>query len=224
MIPFHVHFGAGRLGLGLAVPLLLQRQQMSNDFRLVVMQRPNSHHWHVAQSSKALDVYINDEFLVHFVCVTDEFQGELLSLLDDVNCPPLFISTSRIDILAPILSRTATFSTAVGVAGLDGVHEGISLVSVLTCRPLYAFENDVTAVRKLLHLLGKRINVIPVSCDRICIDRIISHNRIDVTCEKFPGAVVLSESEPSLFVSTPSITLTKTSADTSFMHGESSYC
>lgn len=188
----HVHFGAGRLGLGLVVPILVHRQEQHPNARFAIFQRPKHDCWHGLQVVDEVDVVINKKGVTRLRCVNDHTPLERLHTLLSQSREPLLVSASRIELLTPILALASSFSTAVGVAGLSGVQEGLALVPAKSKRaPLFAFENDTEAIQKLASAASHLVEVIPVSCDRVCMERRIHNACLELDCEEFEGCAVL---------------------------------
>lgn len=193
---YHVHFGAGKLGLGFVLPIL-----DNMEIPIALFQRPGSKEWAKLDKDQDVMFQVNSENLLDCKYISDDCN------LEDVNKyieeqRHLFVSTSRIDILVAILTVTHSFSTAVAAGGLDDVFEGLALLpSYYPDIRVYTFENDFKAVdafRKKVNEKLPGLTVISVMCDRICTTREITPiNQVNTVTEEFPGIAVVFSSNVS---------------------------
>jgi beta-phosphoglucomutase-like phosphatase (HAD superfamily) len=195
----HLHFGAGRLGLGLILPALLRGGQP-----FAIVQRPSAAWTHVLQAGQT-EVCLNGSALATLDVATSvpEFdrlrslgKQELLVLSDD----PV--------VLATLVSRSTSYSCSIGgkdldvalaplVRALHAVHEQAKETfcneTMPVPAPLYACENDHEAVEKLALTLSGFVDVVPVLVDRVCTGRAMHEDgSIDVDTEVYEGDLVLS--------------------------------
>jgi len=193
---YHVHFGAGKLGLGFVLPIL-----DNIEVPIALFQRPGSKEWGKLSKDNDVMFQVNSEDLLDCKYVSDDCELEAVQgYIEEQR--HLFVSTSRKDILRAILSVTHSFSTAVAAGGLDDVYEGLALLpSYYQDTRVYTFENDFKAVegfRKKVTETLPGLTVISVMCDRICTHREITPvNRINTITEEFPGIAVVFSSNIS---------------------------
>jgi hypothetical protein len=135
-----------------------------------------------------------------FKCITSHTsEVDVHSLLDQGL--PLFVSTSDINVLEEILSRTSSFSTSVGPPGFEDVIEGLEIAqrarSSDDLRKVYLFENDSERFKKHIEdsLGNEHYDIIQVICDRICTQRKISEDKVRIISEKFTGMAVIYPSQ-----------------------------
>lgn len=193
---YHVHFGAGKLGLGFVLPIL-----DNIEVPIALFQRPGSKEWAKLEKNQDVVFSVNSEELLDCKYVSDECAlADVLGYIEEQR--HLFVSTSRIDILQAILAVTHSFSTAVAAGGLDDVYEGLALLpSYYPDTRVYTFENDFKAVEGFRNKVAETLpglTVVSVMCDRICTHREITPvNRINTITEEFPGIAVVFSSDIS---------------------------
>jgi hypothetical protein len=193
---YHVHFGAGKLGLGFVLPIL-----DNMEVPIALFQRPGSAEWEKLASDQDVLFQVNSEDLLDCKYVSDNCTLETVQqyIADQHH---LFVSTCRIDLLQAILYVTHSFSTAVAAGGLDEVFNGLALLpSYYSDIRVYTFENDFKAVeafRKKVNDNLPGLTVISVMCDRICTTReIVPVNKVNTITEEYPGTAVIFSSNVS---------------------------
>ena len=67
--PYHVHFGAGKLGLGLVLPALKNLQ-----VSIAIFQRCGSSDWNKLNDDEDVKFYINSEHHITVKYITDSFR------------------------------------------------------------------------------------------------------------------------------------------------------
>ena len=207
--PLHLHFGAGKLGLGLVVPALEE-----SDTRYVIVQRP-SQDWEAICNSDcpSIPLMVNGEAAVEggLTVITDRHiqdaakRGE--SLLDLLSHSPEgqghLLLTSDQDLCKELANSSTSFSCALGGAISQVL---VPILSELpprfkAARPtLYACENDLDSVALLAGELKNSVNVLPCMVDRICSTReIVSDGNpaIRVDAEDHTGSIVVLDSTVS---------------------------
>ncbi|KAL3924151.1 MAG: hypothetical protein SGPRY_003998 [Prymnesium sp.] len=220
---FHLHFGAGRLGMGLVLPAIAGS---GIPFALVQRAKPRWEEMFQAGIAKrqadqdapltGIRVSINNEVTVQDVkLVTKEDAHDML--------PPksLVIGSDKEQILT-IVEKATSFSCSLGAAMAK------VLVPILDELPeterdhqplLFACENDHAAVMRLKKRLEGKVHVVDCMVDRVCtvvlvcvqdecgdpadtiIDpqcviysgRSISESGVDVEAEPFTGSIVVLE-------------------------------
>lgn len=209
---YHVHFGAGtvnsnfsfvfiptvhllgRLGLGLVIPLL---RYYAPGVPLAIFQRPRNDH---ELTSETISLNINDDTVMEFKCVTRHTPHVDIHALVEQKAP-LFVSTSNVEILQAVLSRTASFSTSVGPLGFDDTIQGLEIARRSrhngSPRKVYLFENDAERFKKLIEerLGHEHFDIVHVMCDRICTQRHWKEDEVQVVCERYPGMAVVFPSK-----------------------------
>lgn len=183
---YHVHFGAGRLGLGLLVPALCRSEE---SFALV--QRPSGPFGALSHfGGHSIQLAVNGHGYADLKIVTST---EQMPNLREYNRRCLVL-TEDPSVLQPLVRHAATFSTSIGpgmpaVAGLlaDALEEAGP-----TTRPaLYAGENDHKMVDAMKETLDGKCFVLHCMVDRICTDRTVGNASIDTQAEPYEGAIVV---------------------------------
>nr|WRJ69998.1 putative mannitol 1-phosphate dehydrogenase [Oceanusvirus sp.] len=173
----HVHFGAGRLGLGLVVPSIRKR--------VVVVQRP-SQEWNTLDLSRStVDLSVNGETLMELVpCLSAEDALSATSSLLIADDPKHILD---------VAVRATSFSCSIGRECVDALMPVLGALSLrLDDRPvMYACEEDSKAVYELVLALIGRVDVVPCTADRICVRRTVTETSIQVFAEKNKGQIVL---------------------------------
>mmetsp|Transcript_9279 Transcript_9279/g.26542 ORF Transcript_9279/g.26542 Transcript_9279/m.26542 type:complete len:563 (-) Transcript_9279:158-1846(-) len=207
--PIHLHFGAGKLGLGLVVPALEQ-----SDTRYVIVQRPSKDWESIVDSGcSSVPLMVNDKEAVSrgLTVITDRLIREAAergeSVLDLISKSPKgqghLLLTSDQEICKMLAIGSSSFSCALGGA-ISKVL--VPLLSELpprfkSARPtLYACENDLGSVESLAAELKSSVNVLPCMVDRICSSRDIIPGPspvIRVQAEDHTGSIVLLDSTSS---------------------------
>lgn len=172
--PLHVHFGAGKLGLGLAVPV------MSRVSRLCVIQRP-SKAWVDALPPKGrhtcVDVETSHDDPVPFSLFDDSVPiAERSKIVDRWRAGEnVFLLSSDPQFIELFLREAQSCSTALK-SGIDNSDIRKMFRDSLSGRDVnvYAFENDHAAVRNFRLAIGAGTNtgikVAAAVADRICSD------------------------------------------------------
>jgi len=161
---FHVHFGAGRLGLGLVVPAICQGKI---PFALVNPPFPEFDGIIKRHAGKDAVLVVNGEVL----------SSPLRVVLEASHLPAgtsnLLVISNNQELLTPLLRRATTFSTSVG-PGMPATAQ--TLLGALPkeerpSRALFACENDHAGVERLSQTLQDRVLVSSCMVDRICVSR-----------------------------------------------------
>lgn len=198
----HLHVGAGKIGLGLALPAFVQSGRP-----FAILQRPSDAWSHAARAGRAA-IRVNRELLVELRVVST------LRELDEAivaNARAVLVLSSEPAVVCALASRVSSFSCAVGgkdlTASLKPLLDAISTIHSKAkaeaelsgsekvrppVMPLYACENDHEAVESLAKVLAGRADVVPVLVDRVCTDRILNvDGSVDVGTEPYQGDLVL---------------------------------
>jgi len=182
--PFHVHFGAGKIGLGLVLPALEH-----SGIKYAVINNPRSLSEITAKGpGSSIDINVNGK-----TCVS-----KMQVFLDGVNANELgeksLVCGTHPDTILAIMERATSFSCSLG-AGMDKVLfpllDLLPVTSLNEQPTLYACENDHKAVEELGSKLIGKVNINCCMIDRICTDRTITKDDIQVKTESYPGSIVL---------------------------------
>eukprot|EP00466_Bigelowiella_natans_P021151 jgi/Bigna1/82009/fgenesh1_pg.86_\ len=181
---FHLHFGAGKLGLG----LLLEAIEASNCIDYAIVQRPSSS-WQelMKHDVKRIRVKVNGKTIgrdMHFLHGKDVGKAK-------AGQGPFFIASTG-KALLEVVRRATSFSCSLD-KGLDGIKVILGRLPKQSNPPkLYACENDHTAVEDLARELDGRVTVLPCMVDRICSQRIINPDgNIEIKAEPWKGQIVV---------------------------------
>jgi len=206
---FHVHFGAGRLGLGLVLPALQE-----SAIPYAILQRPSKEWSSLAWNHKdpQIKVLLNDEEAVpggmHLYTNNNDKD---LPEIGEAECDPEspeecyeshLVLTNDKPAWSKLIKQATSFSCSVGPT----VHEWLGpllkqlpIKDDVSSRPvLYACENDHNAVTKLSEQLEGRVQVVPCMVDRICARRTVDsdNGRIVVETEEFSGSIIMLKAPP----------------------------
>lgn len=105
--PFHLHIGAGRLGLGLVVPAVCR-----SGTPIGILQRPSGA-WSPVMESDTLDVVINGEKITNESMVIVHDLTEL-PLNFDESQPDLFVLSEDPILLSNLVNYATSFSMSLG--------------------------------------------------------------------------------------------------------------
>mmetsp|Transcript_7292 Transcript_7292/g.10952 ORF Transcript_7292/g.10952 Transcript_7292/m.10952 type:complete len:437 (-) Transcript_7292:38-1348(-) len=183
--PFHVHFGGGRIGLGLVSPAIER-----SGVPYAIVELPVCVGDIVNNGSGSMvDIVVNGAPVIK----------NLELVLDDVEVANLgtrsLLCTTSSARLLELVRRATSFTCSLGPV-LSRVL--FPLLSQLPKdkdakdRPvLYACENDHKAVDVLAEELGTCVRVVNCMIDRICTGRETLKTSIEVTTEAYRGSIVL---------------------------------
>jgi len=189
---FHLHFGAGRLGMGLVVPSI-----SASGVPFAVVQRPKPK-WQslfkqqtLNTKSDELGVSVNTQVVVHNVEVIKSQEGT-----PNFMPPQSLIFGNTPEELQPAVDRATSFSCSLGPAMADVL---VPLLETLPEVPrdeqphLFCCENDHDAVMSLKTTLEGKVFVIDCMVDRVCTGRTITTEGVDVSAEPWRGSIVVLE-------------------------------
>jgi hypothetical protein len=186
----HVHFGAGRLGLGLVVPAIYAS---GVSFAVIERLQPN---WMALQNSDNLNILVNNVTAVPGLKIIEirnntdlpsELPGRSLIFCDDT-------STRE-----TIVRRATTMSCSMGGAMYDVLSSTLASIPEKqeAEQPiLFCCENDHAAVKRLKSKLQGRVRVVDCVVDKVCMGRTIGSGFIEIESEMWKGSIVALE--PSL--------------------------
>ncbi|CAM9778326.1 unnamed protein product, partial [Ectocarpus sp. 12 AP-2014] len=188
---FHVHFGAGRLGLGLVVGAIAKSKTPFG-----IVQRPKASWGGIISNGcgSQIEITVNGKPVVEDVTVISE--GCDVEEYLKVGVAAIVVVGDRPTLLQ-LVKKATSFSCSLGAA------MGIAMIPLLEQlkdkppaeRPvLYACENDHDAARRVGEMVASKVTTVPCMVDRICTGRQIGKRGYDVNVEaepNFEGALVL---------------------------------
>ena len=179
----NIHFGAGRLGLGLVVPIF------SNFGKIVVIQRPNKT-WE-AVDHHYLTLKVNEEIIGDFKYLKRPSSIDQIKKTIEQEMMILII-TDDDKIIKFVMGFGTSFSTALG-PGLSSVVKFFKTFEPQNGMNIYPFENDHVMVNKFcnrLKQINSNLQVPFVVADRICSNVKISSDEINVSTEEYYEVVI----------------------------------
>eukprot|EP00903_Cladosiphon_okamuranus_P005882 g5818.t1 len=197
---FHVHIGAGRLGLGLVIPAI-----HASGKAYAIVQRP-SRSWAPVTDKEGTTVGLKvngDTTIPRMDILKNKMAGGVKALPGGglTEDSRVFACTDEEDSLKALIERASTLSISLGPSMLDVV---LPMLAGVEAKPegerpaLYACENDHDSVHKLQEALEGRGRVDVVSCmvDRICTERSITADWIEMGTEPSTGEIVVIAPPP----------------------------
>ncbi|KAG5185814.1 hypothetical protein JKP88DRAFT_268223 [Tribonema minus] len=199
---FHVHFGLGRLAVGLVIPAL-----SAGATHFAILQRP-SHDWVALRDERKaskeggvgavppVEVKVNNEPVtapLAVITTADQLESALRE-----RCPLLALSDDT-EVIRKLASAATSFSCALGVAVakvLEPILEHLDEEERVEARPiLFACENDFGPVRELKTKIAKKVHVVECMVDRVCLSRNVDAKAgvVEVATEPFDGRLVVLE-------------------------------
>lgn len=190
-IKYHIHLGAGKLGIGLVIPKFKHN-------KLIIIQRP-SLEWKALLNSSILTLSINsinyfDISVIHQNSI--EFLNKLNVKL--INGESIFICTDNIDIIHHVMKSASSISTSLGDGLKDFEDILLNLKSNLKVINIFPFENDtsiIDSIKSKLEDMNSVLNVVPTIADKICRSRLISNTNINIEAEEFEEVFLLANNE-----------------------------
>ncbi|CAM9808776.1 unnamed protein product [Ectocarpus sp. 6 AP-2014] len=190
---FHVHIGAGRLGLGLVIPAI-----HASGKPYAIVQRP-SRSWAAVTDKEGTEVglKVNGEPTIKKMDVLKNGMVGGVAALPGGGLGEesrVFACTDEAESLKALAERATTFSISLGPSMSDVVLPLLSCIEPKADgeRPaLYACENDHDAVHKLQEALEGRVDVVSCMVDRICTERTITADWIEMGTEPSSGEIVV---------------------------------
>jgi len=195
---FHVHFGAGRLGMGLVVPAI-----SASGIAFAVVQRPKPKWQRLFAKGQAareeeegegtangLKISSNDEVVVHNVKLISE------SDTPEYMPPKSLVFGSSPEALEEVVERATSFSCSLGSAMSKVIQPLLSTLPLVPREEqplLFACENDHGAVATLKKQLEGRVFVVDCMVDRVCTGREIDEDGVHVQAEPWRGSIVVLE-------------------------------
>lgn len=181
---YHMHFGAGRLGLGLVVPAVC-----GSGVPFAVVQRPKQTWTAVFDSGPGfVDILVNDRIVAPGL-------ARLKTIKADEELPQAsLVLSANPEELADLLRASTSFSCSLGAAMAKVIKP---MMEQVPPRPfeeqpvLYACENDHQAVMRLKKELEGRVRVVDCMVDRVCMGRTITSDAIHIEAEPWRGSLVV---------------------------------
>ena len=200
---FHIHFGAGRLGLGLIIPTIAASdvpfaivQRQSGDFKRLLGEVASEPGY--GKPAEVVELQANGKAYKNGTLIVVKTVADLpeewklyLEALATGSAPPspsslktrgLLILSDKPDIVEPLVRAATSFSTSLG-PGIK--YLGGSLLEALKDRAvpsdpaakpaLFAGENDHKAVDSLMEEVESKVEVVSCMVDRICTGREITN-------------------------------------------------
>ena len=191
----HVHFGAGKIGCGLVVPLLKARQDIS----LCIIQRPSQDWSHLIQDRVGnIDIHVNTEEetkIFEFSVISDQTPPKrFCTYVNDwrKGKRDIFLLTSNSELIQRVLSHTQSISTAVRQEPIERI--AMEIATVYQGKPLaiFPFENDEMSFKVFRDKLKSlaRIEVYDMVLDRLCTHQKIEGNCVSVTAEDYAAVYI----------------------------------
>lgn len=187
----HVHFGCGRLGMGLLSPAMAQ-----SDRPVILIDGPfGDYEKLVKDGHKTVNFYVNDEpTLTDVTLVTSE-----ADLPEDLHAPglKLFVCSTDAKLQRRVVNACDTLTTSLGPV----MHKVITPHFDEEKSPedrtyIYGCENDHGMVEELGEKLEGKAFVVTCMVDRICTGREVIGNDIKVSAEPHVGEVVILQPPP----------------------------
>lgn len=202
---FHSHIGAGKLGLGLVVPAMV-----ASAVPFAILQRP-SECWRCLMDSglKEVQLQINDQSICRLAVIRNASDLEAIGLLvegkialrnnsGNADVHRLLVFDQSLHRLLIQASDSLSCSLGPGVKELVGVLTDALKPNSGIDRPvLYACENDQKAIDSIRLSLDASCYVKECMVDRICAQRVIHPDNIEVVAEPYRGDIVVSARYPS---------------------------
>lgn len=194
----HVHFGAGRIGCSLVLPLIKSRKDIS----LCIIQRP-SKRWEALIQNKVFTTRIkidnNEDTLVYdFLVISDLISEDCFKQYVKKwrhGEKDILIITSNSLRIQMLLRHTKSISTAVRQEPITDICTYIAAVDQNRSMAIFPFENDEQCFDLFRRELAgfPRIRVYDVVLDRLCPFQRIEKNEIYVMTEKHSTVYVMGE-------------------------------
>jgi len=185
---FHIHFGAGKLGLGLVFKGLV-----GSGVPFSILNPPFEGDTDALLGDKSAEVVVNGESILPgglTVVTKDSFPGMKEAMMKDRS----ILLTFEGEEWDELIPKATSFSCSIGPKVCDIIgpvlERNCAKVPVELRPRLFACENDHEAVQSLKELLKGRVEVIPCMVDRICSEREVVPGSFNVTTEPWQGTIV----------------------------------
>jgi hypothetical protein len=190
----HIHIGAGRLGLGLVVPLLASARN------ICVIQRPLGKWAYLSErtddQTQEIELRVNN-ITLRLRVVHDRVDETLgrAAIQHWKDGGHLLVLAKNPSFLTALFHEATSVSTALK-GGLPFAEDLLGLVKAQKLRNVYCFENEFKEVmefKRRVQARDRRIKVLPVVADRICRNVRIEDGvvpRVHVDCELYQHVYV----------------------------------
>jgi hypothetical protein len=212
---YHIHFGAGNIGLGVVVRKFLKR-------RIIIIQRPGDK-WNTLKKFPTIKLYLNELEYKEIFFIHHDSSNFYSSLEEKLKSGgSFFICTNNSKIIKQLLKNAESISTSLKN---DGLKEIINLLNSFpnSGHPLnlYPFENDISSLDSLKP--GK-FNIIYTTVDKICIERIIRDNTIRIDAEIYELVYLLDQyKKVGNEISNENVIITENKDEYDFYHNRKLY-
>ena len=183
----HIHLGAGKLGLGLVVPIFKKNS------RVVIIQRP-SDQWKHIKEYDFINLYVNEYLIGKFEVFHESSKNSnIQSFIQKWKSKnDLFLCVRDELMIKNLLLASHSISTSLG-PGISEILKYLNEAEFESEVNLYPFENNkdsVDAIKEVLNSTCSGINIIPVIADKICSEKIINENRILIKAEPYQNIII----------------------------------
>ena len=182
----HIHFGAGKLGIGLVLPIF--KTADDQHLTILVVQKIRNE-WEQIKDLGTVSLCNTQGFSLPFTLLTDNDNHDSVKekwKKEDI----LLLTEKSYNQMMDLITEADSLSISFGQAGPQNEVASLllSLSEVDRDRVpfFFAFENDpVTTITNLKNLPS--IHYVPLKADRICSSRKfdIKNRKVDVTCEEY---------------------------------------
>lgn len=179
---YHLHLGAGKIGLGVLIT------NISKDTPVVLLQR-NSESWKILKREQ-VRVIVNGYEVLKIMC-TERKEDVYADVNTGKSVLYLFDTDEEI---YEIINQSNSISTALG----KGLQPMLKYFTNGKNQNVYLFENDIDSVESAIEALNKHnFNGIKTVIDKICYDRKINERDIAVKTEsdEYESIIVNDEDE-----------------------------
>lgn len=183
---FHLHWGAGRLGLGLLSPAIAKAHKLGIPYAIV--DAPfGDYDTLVKEGHETVTFHVNGEPTIANVrLITKESQLPKNLLDPDTR---LFLCTTDVSLVKKVFDIAQTLSTSLGPIMPKIVTPYFEKPAM--DKFVYCCENDHGMVEALGEKLEGKTTVVTCMVDRICTGRDVEKNMIYVTAEPYQGEIVI---------------------------------
>lgn len=194
----HIHFGAGKLGLGLVVPLFSKKN------RIIIINH-KSQRWEKIKSENNIKIISTYNAEIKTSFFYDDPTMGYQSLFDNWRQKNnLLICTDNEELITALIKCATSISTAVK-SELPVVINRMKNIDLNKKLNVYCFENDIEVVRNWKDKITsekENVNIITVVADRICSEIEYENGRISVTTEKHYEVIINQYSKGEMPIAT----------------------
>mmetsp|Transcript_14874 Transcript_14874/g.22144 ORF Transcript_14874/g.22144 Transcript_14874/m.22144 type:complete len:565 (+) Transcript_14874:232-1926(+) len=181
----HVHFGGGKLGLGLLSPALSNAYKLGIPF--VLVDGPFGDYAKLIQENQEyVNFFVNGQLTLSNVKLVTRVDQLPKNMYDPTT--KLFVCSTDTNLVSKVIDMASTVSTSLGPIMPKVVSPYFNKPSN---KYLYCCENDHGMVEKLEENLKGFVNVITCMVDRISTERTVDGNNIYAVSEPFEGEIVI---------------------------------